>query len=190
MPVAGLDIDALRVVTQGTIAAARFASLEFARFVAEGGVDHEVNRHLPSETVSVQRHRAQEEVRRRVNHQARHTGGHSERVRHGVDAPPWAEELIRQFTEARVTMLVCPHLAKEPTQPSIWLTALPDLLACQGRECELRLVPTLEARLGHPLAEEPAQCSICGREASVQGVSVGVGTTMIRGMVCEECKSA
>jgi hypothetical protein len=136
MPVAGLDLEALRVVTQGTIEAARFASLEFARFVAEGGIDHEVNRHLPSEAVSVQRNRAQEEVRRRVDHQARLTGGHVERVRHGVDAPPWAEELIRQFAQAPGTMRVCPHLAEESTQPSIWLAALPDLLACQGRECE------------------------------------------------------
>jgi hypothetical protein len=103
--------------------------------------------------------------------------------------PPWAEKLIRQFTEARATMRVCPHLAEEPTQPSIWLAALPDLLACQGRECELRLVPTLETRLGHTLAEEPAHCSVCGRQALVQGVSVGVGTTMIRGMVCEDCKA-
>lgn len=189
MPVAGLDLEALRVVTQGTIEAAKFASLEFARFVAEGGIDREVNRHLPNETVSIQRHRAQEEVRRRVGDQARQAGGHVEHVRHRVDAPPWAEVLIRQFTEARATMRVCPHLAEEPTQPSIWLANLTDLLACQGRECEQRLVPTLEIRLGHTLAEEPAHCSICGREALVQGVSVGVGITMIRGMVCEDCKA-
>jgi len=190
MPVAGLDVDALHVVARGTVEAARFASLEFARFVAEGGIEQEVNRHLPNETVSIERHRAQEAVRRRVDDQARQTGGYGERVRHAVDAPPVAEELIRQFTEAQATMRVCPHLAEDSTQPSIWLAPLPDLLACQGRDCERRLVPTLEARLGHTLAEEPAHCSICGREALVQGVSVGVGTTMIRGMVCEDCKSA
>jgi hypothetical protein len=190
MPLAGLNVEALRCVIQGTTEAARFASLEFARFVAEGGIDYEVNRHLPTETVSVQRHRAQEAVQRRVDYQARQTRGHVERLRHGVDTPPFAEELIRQFTEAQAFMRVCPHLAEEPAQPSIWLAALPDLLACQGRECELRLVPTLEARLGRSLADEPAHCSICGREALVQGVSVGVGTTMIRGMVCEDCKSA
>jgi hypothetical protein len=190
MPVGALDLDALGVVTRGTIEAARFASLEFARFIADGGIDHEVNRHLPSESVSIQRHRAHEEVRRRVDYQARKTGGYVERVRYGIDVPPWAEELIRQFTEARATMRVCPHLTEKPTQPSIWLAALPDVLACQGRECELRLVPTLEARLGRTLAEEPAHCSICGRKALVQGVSVGVGTTMIRAMVCENCKPA
>jgi hypothetical protein len=190
MPVAGLDLGSLHCVIEGSVEAARFASLEFARFVAEGGIGHEVNRHLPTEAVSVQRLKAEEAVRNRVDFQARQTGGHVERLRLAVDAPPFAEELIRQFTEAQATMRVCPHLAEEPTQPSIWLAALPDLLACQGRECELRLVPMLESRLGHGLAEELAHCSICGSAALVQGVSVGIGATMIRGMVCEDCKSA
>ena len=155
MPVAGLDLEALRDVIQGTIQVAKFASLEFARFVAEGGVDDEINRHLPSETVSIQRHRAEEGVRRRVDDQARQTGGRVERVRHRVDAPAWAEELIRQFTEARATMRGCPHLVEEPTQPSIWLAPLPDLLACQGRECELALVPTLEVGWVAPWPRNP-----------------------------------
>jgi hypothetical protein len=189
MPVGELDLESLHLVTQGTIDATTFASLEFARFVADGGIDDQVNRHLPTESISAQRQAAEEAVRRRVEYQAGQSGGRVEVMRHRDDAPAWAEELIRQFAEARPTMRVCPHLAEEPTQPSIWLAALPDLLACQGRECEGSLGPTLEAQLGHCLAEEPAHCSVCGREALVQGVSVGVGTTMIRGMVCEECKS-
>lgn len=86
-------------------------------------------------------------------------------------------------------MRACPHLHEEPTQPSIWLAALPDLLACQGRECERKLIPTLEARLGHSLVDEPAHCSVCGRKGLAQGVSVGVGTTMIRALLCQECNS-
>jgi hypothetical protein len=53
-------------------------------------------------------------------------------VRHAVDAQPFAEELIRRFTEAQATMRVCPHLAENSTQPSIWLAPLPDLLACRA----------------------------------------------------------
>lgn len=189
MPLGGLDLGSLRTVTQETIEATTFATLEFARFIAEGGIDDQLDRHLPAESIEAQHQAAERAVRSRVEYQAVQTGGSVEVKHYKDDAPAWAEELIRQFEEARPTMRACPHLHDEPTQPAIWLTTLPDLLACQGRECERRLIPTLEARLGHSLAEEPGHCSVCGRQALVQGVSVGVGTTMIRALLCDECKA-
>jgi hypothetical protein len=181
MPVAGLDAEAHRTVAEMTIEAAIFAELEFARFAASGGIDDQFDR-----VVVTQQEAAAEAVRRRVEYQAEQTGG---AVQDGLPpeaAPAWSQELVRQYNESKKR--ACPHLHDDPTQPSIWLALLPDLLACQGRECEQRLVPTLEARLGHSLTEEPAKCSACGRLAPVQGVSVGVGNTMIRAMVCAECK--
>jgi hypothetical protein len=160
MPLAELDLESLRIVAQGTIEATTFATLEFARFVAEGGVDDQLNRHLPAESVETQRQAAEHAVRRRVEYQVEQTGGGVEVRRYKDDTPAWAEELIRQFEEAKPTMRACPHLQEGPTQPSIWLAALPDLLTCQGRECERRLIPTLEARLGHSLGDEPGHCSV------------------------------
>ena len=183
MPLAGIDLEALRTIADGTIEAAKFATLEFARFIAEGGIDDDTNRLLQTQTEA-----AALAVRERVEYQAERTGGGAvEMRRYKQDTPAWAEALVQQFVEAPVR--ACPHLHEDPTQPSIWLAALPDLLACQGLECERRLIPTLEDRLGHSLKDEPAHCSVCGREALVQGVSVGVGSTMIRGMICEDCKS-
>jgi hypothetical protein len=141
-----------------------------------------------------QREAAERDVRERVEYQADQVGGWASPTpfHYGDDATPkWAVALIRQFEDARAAGIrVCPHLQQAPTQPSLWLANLPDLLACQGRECEQRLVPTLEKRRGHSLAEEPSHCSVCGRQAPVMGVSVGVQTTMIRGMICEDCLGA
>jgi len=128
---------------------------------------------------------------RRVQERIEAQSGWAEEATLGATSPPWADELIRQFNEAEIR--VCPHLAANSEQPSLWMVLLPDLMACQGRGCEAELVNELKRRLGHPLSDEPARCSACGGGGPVRGVSVGVGVgvgaVMIRGMVCNTCES-
>jgi hypothetical protein len=135
-----------------------------------------------------QREAAERDVRERIDWQAEQVGGWSGGFDEGA-SPKWAQALVKKFSDARMSgeLRRCPHLTQAPTQPSLWMAPLPDLLSCQGRECERRLVPTLEQRLGHTLEEEPAKCDVCGGPGPVKGVSVGVETTMIRAQVCRTC---
>lgn len=70
MPLAELDVESLDTVAQGTIEATTFATLEFARFIAEGGIDDQLNRHLPAESIEAERQAAVDAVQRRVEYQA------------------------------------------------------------------------------------------------------------------------
>jgi hypothetical protein len=49
MPIAGLDRDAFRLVAERTMRVAVSAALEFARFVAEGGIDADTERILQTQ---------------------------------------------------------------------------------------------------------------------------------------------
>jgi hypothetical protein len=134
-----------------------------------------------------QREAAERETKKAVELQAKLSGGWTEQASYKAGAPAWADDIIRRFNEARPTAKACPHLQQAPTQPSLWLVMVPDLLACQRPGCAQQLVSTLEERLGHSLADEPSHCSACGRLAEVRGVSIGVQTTMIRAMICATC---
>ena|SRR5215218_3732439 len=132
---------------------------------------------------------ANREVRRHVAAQAEASGGWSGDAKLGTTAPAWADELIRQYNAALVEgMRFCPHLESAPAQGSIWLSLAPDICACQRPECGQALVSELERRLGHPLKDEPSKCSVCGTQAEARGVSIGVATVMLRGMICRDCE--
>jgi hypothetical protein len=143
---------------------------------------------LMSDAEDDQREAAERDVRKLVVRQAEASGGWKGKYGYKDGTHPWADELIRQFTEARPSVLACPHLQAAPTQPSVWLPHVPDMLSCQRPECGQMVIATLEQRLGHSLADEPGHCSVCGKQALVRGVSVGVETTMIRALLCQACE--
>lgn len=118
-----------------------------------------------------------------VLEQTRASGGVATGPLHEGERPQWAAFLIRQFNEAEKR--ACPHLHGEE-MPALWFAMLSDRLACF--DCHDALVSELERRLGHPLKDEPSQCSACGQPGPVRGVSLAAGRVLLRGMICSECE--
>lgn len=109
----------------------------------------------------------------------------------GATTTPWVLDLIRRFQAAAPTLRDCEHLAGDPGDAAVWQASIPDLRSCRRAACQTVVAAELAARLGHPLRDEPARCTTCGRTGvAVRGVGVAVGSTMLRGTVCDDCLAA
>lgn len=126
-------------------------------------------------------------VPERIAAHASATGGTSFVSRFGEDTPAWATSLIETYAEHARTAKVCPHLHSDPAQSATWFALAPDLRSCARPECERQVLVSIERRLGHSLAGEPARCSACGSLGTVTGVGVQSTSTLLRGMICDTC---
>jgi hypothetical protein len=102
----------------------------------------------------------------------------------GEATTPWVRDLIARFRRAGGSIRECDHLAEDPEQGAVWLASVPDRRTCRRAACTSDVV----SASGRARGDEPPRCTTCGATGvPVRGVGVAVGTTMLRGTVCDPC---
>jgi hypothetical protein len=98
-----------------------------------------------------------------------------------ADENPAAAKLLQRYEETAEDRRVCPHLQKDLDQPTFWVEAAPELLAC--KECTPVLAMEEQKRAN-------SCCLMCGRHTALRGMSVATGTLLLRGGICAECETS